>query len=906
MTDVLGVSISGLRVSQNAIRTTGHNIANANTEGYSRQTLDINSSQASSRGNFLIGNGSYTADIQRVVDNFVIGQIRSDTSLSHELGTYSEFVGQVDNLLANSTTGLTQGLESFFSALENVSDDPTSISARQLVITESQSTSDRFTTLYSRLDSIQDNVNTNIRATANTINNYAEQIANINESLADNYSGSETGLPNDLLDQRDEALRKLSELVSIQVTPQDSSMVNVSLPNGIQLVLGTTPTSIEVRENEFDVTQPEIHLSNRAIKEPITQFFTGGEMGALLDVQNNIVKPSINEMGRLATVLSHEINQLQQQGITLNNQFGENLFKDINLPNDAFLRVVGSSNNTTNDQLMSLNISDTSVLTSSDYTLTVNGAATGYSVVRLSDNQEVSSGAIPALPATIAFDGLSLDIQSGTFSANDEFIIQPTRYGARDISVQSLLPEDLAMGSAVVTNTDLSNRGSGVISAGEVLQLVDTSNQTLPLFANEGEFSPPLLVQFTTPTSFDVLDNSNPGNPVQLDPPIRNQVYVPGVENSLFANDPGQTTVVSRGSDIGLPAANTTNNGYGAEALTFTTTDPLSGASTTQVLTTLANASAKSTAASLNNLAGVSANASNYLELRDVNVTLSAPLQIALNGENLVQYDGATINTNVPDPTLNNGEDFNDYLAQTINNNSNLQDLGIRAVSAYDAASDEYYVQVHSTQGDDLTIALESTAADSLNINDGNNANVAINATGPGTTDTLVVGGVIDVVLDSDVVMTTTPTTSSLFGDSTAVDFAQSSFWGIQANIIGNPDAGDRFELDFNSDAASDNRNALAMSGLRNEKVMAGETATLNTSYNSLIETVGIKANTAAENYQSAKTVLEQTTNLRDSVSGVNLDEEAANLIRYEQLYTANARVINVARELFDQLLNSF
>ena len=906
MSDVLGVSITGLRVSQNAIRTTGHNIANANTEGYSRQTLDVNSNQASVRGRFSVGNGSYTADIQRVVDNFVIGQIRADTSLSHELETFSEFTSQVDSLLANPTTGLTQGLESFFSALENVSDDPTSISARQLVITESQTISDRFTTLYNRLDSIEDNVNVNIRATASTINNYAEQIANINESLSDSYNNSETGLPNDLLDQRDEALRQLSELVSVQVTPQESNMVNVSLANGIQLVLGTSATGIEVRANEFNVTQPEIYLSDRAIKEPVTQFFTGGEMGALLDFKDNVLKPSVNEMGRLALVLSEEINQLQQQGITLNNQFGENLFKDINLANDAFLRVVASNNNTTADQQILLNISDTKALSSSDYTLSINGAGTAYSVQRLSDRQEVSSGALPSLPASIEFDGLTLEITSGTFSANDEFLIQPTRYGARDISVQSLLPEDLALGSPVVTNTDLSNQGSGVISAGQVLQLVDTNNQTLPLFANEGEFSIPLLVQFTSPNSYDVLDNSNPGNPVPLEPPIRNQAYVSGIQNALFSDDPGQTTVISRGSDIGLPAANTTNNGYAAEALTFTTTDPATGDSSVQVLNTVANASAKTTAASLNNLTGVTANASNYLELRDVNVSFSAPLQISLNGEDLVQYDGAAINAIVPDPALNNGEDFNDYLAQEINNNSNLQNLGIRAVSAYDAASDEYYVQVHSTQGDDLNVGLESTAGNSLNVNDGNNPNVAINASGLGTTDTLVVGGVMDVFMQSDVVMTTAPATSTLFGDSTAADFAQSSFWGIQANIIGSPESGDRFELDFNSDAASDNRNALLMSGLRNENVIAGDSATLNTSYNSLIESVGIKANSASENYQAAKTVLEQTTNLRDSVSGVNLDEEAANLIRYEQLYTANARVINVARELFDQLLNSF
>jgi len=555
---------------------------------------------------------------------------------------------------------------------------------------------------------------------------------------------------------------------------------------------------------------------------------------------------------------------------------------------------------------MALTITDTSELTTSDYEFSVNTAGTAYSVLRLSDRQEVSAGTMPSLPASITFDGLSLDITSGTFTADDTFILQPTRFGARDITVQALLPEDIALASPVVTDTHLSNLGSGIISSGEVLSLVDSSNQTLPLFSNEGEFSPPLLVQFTTANHYDILDNSNPGNPVALDPPIRNQVYVPGTQNALFTDDSGQTMVVSNGADIGLPAANTTTNGYDAETLTFTTTDPNSGAVTTQALTTVADATAKTTAASLSNLNGVTANASNYLELRDFNLTFSAPLQISLNGESLVTYDGAAIDSEVPDPALNNGEDFNDYLANQINSNSALQDLGVRAVSAYDAVNDEYYIQVHSTQGDDLNVGLESTALDTIDVNDGNNADVAIAATGAGTTDTLVVGGVIDVILDSDVVMTTTPGTSTLFGDSTAVGFAQSRFLGIQANITGTPQAGDRFSIDFNNDAVSDNRNALAMSGLQQAKIFNSESATFNTTYSSLIETVGIKANTAAENSLAAKTVLEQTINLRDSVSGVNLDEEAANLIRYEQLYTANARVISVARELFDQLINSF
>ena len=906
MSDILSTSISGLRVSQNAISTTGHNIANANTDGYSRQTIDVNSNPANRSGSFFIGTGSYTADIQRVVDDFVTTQIRADTSLSSELDVFNEFIGQIDDLFSNQTTGLTPSLESFFSSLENVTEDPASISSRQLVLSEAESLADSFTTSYSRLDSLQENVNVNLRAGINTINNYAEQIANINQALLSNFNGGITGQPNDLLDQRDEALRGLSELVSIQVIEQDANVVNVALPNGIQLVRDTTVSTVDVRANEFDVTQLDIFLSNNTMTQSISDLFTGGEIGALLDFQNTVLEPSINEIGRIAIVLAEEINRLQQSGITLNNQFGENLFNDINIASNAELRVIPSGNNTTDDQILSVSISDTRALTTSDYEVAINASGTSYSITRLSDSREVISGTLPALPASISFDGLSLDISSGTFSSDDRFILQPTRYGARDIEVQSLLPEDIAFASPIATSTSLSNEGSGIISAGEVLQVVDSANQTLSIFTNEGELSPPLLIQFTTPSTYDILDNSDPGNPIQLDPPLRNQIYVPGVQNTLFAGDEGQTIVVSNGSDIGLPAANTTVNGYDAELLTFTTTDPQTGTSSVQTVNTVANASARTTAASLNNLTGVSANASNFLELRDFNVTFGAPLQLSLNGEDLVEYDGAAIAANVPNPTLNNGEDFSEYIAQQINNNDNLQALGIFANTKYDAANNVFTVQVHSTLGDDLTVGLEASAMDTIDVNDGNNADVSITATGLGTTDTLVVGGIIDITLDSNVVLTTTPGTSTLFGDSSAANFAQSSFMGIQANITGNPTAGDRFEIGFNQNAASDNRNALAMASLNQTNIFDNGAETFDSAYSNLIESVGIRANTARQNAEAAREVLAQSENLRESVSGVNLDEEAANLIRFEQLYSANARVITVAREMFDELINSF
>ena len=129
---------------------------------------------------------------------------------------------------------------------------------------------------------------------------------------------------------------------------------------------------------------------------------------------------------------------------------------------------------------------------------------------------------------------------------------------------------------------------------------------------------------------------------------------------------------------------------------------------------------------------------------------------------------------------------------------------------------------------------------------------------------------------------------------------------GIQASISGTPQTGDYFTLGFNTNAESDNRNGISMSGLQQASTIEGETQSFQETYNKLVETIGINANSSQNNTEAAANVLEQTTSLRNSISGVNLDEEAADLIRYEQLYSANAQVITVARDLFDRLLSSF
>ncbi len=1052
--DLLGVSISGLRVSQTALRTTGHNIANADTPGFSRQRTDIVSSPGTYTGAGYIGNGANVASIERIVNAFVTDQMRVDTTLSSQLDTYRTNIDRLDTLLSDSATGLSEGLQSFFAAVQNGADDPTSIPSRQLIVSESENLATRFNTLYESVDAINTGINDQLSVAVSEVNALSSAVADLNGRVSQAIGSDGSTPPNDLLDQRDEVLRQLSELISIQTFDQGQGQVNVIIGSGQSLVVGVDARQLALVDGQANPRENDIAFQDELGSQIVTDLMEGGQIGGLLDFRGEVLSPAYNEIGRVAIALADQFNGVNQSGLDLRGQFGGLFFADINSLDTALSRVSGNAGNLPPaDQVLGITITDTAALTASDYEMTVEGSNL-YRITRLSDGAEVRTGILPTrLPSSIEFDGLELTLYSGSFQAGDQFLLQPTHTGARDIASALVDPEDIAFASPVLTDTTLGNLGSGEITAGEVLSLEAVDGSALPLFATAGEMSPPLLIKFTTATTYDVLDNSDPGNPVDLDPPLRNQTYIPGIANDLFSDDAGETRVVADGVILGLAAgrapvtqaalqptaalapafgvsdfsasadqfgfdivisdtlsgindgtvtvtvnepaivdndtlltainndlsgtdvrayiaddgslafrlltagtgnitlqnynadpdgngdpapagqANTLlgfnieaatfttlggadgisgvgvlSNGYPAEVVVIDTTDPVTGAVSSDNVVIPQGSSAKQIANTLSNVEGVSANAYNAIELSNLQLSHTEPLQITLNGEDLLEYtvdatQAPVLNATVPDPAADPVA-FNDYLAQRINDNQNLQDLGIYAVSAVDAGTGRAELRVFSTQGDDLQVQLEAAAGERMDVGDGTgNPNVSLVGAGNSSNSTIIVGGRLDVTFSSNVSMRTLPPNSLIFGDSAAADFATSSYLGIQASIKGSPASGDTFTIDFNANAALDNRNALLFTELEQAQTILGGT-TFADGYGKLVEQVGIKTNQININAEAAGKVLEQTTGLRDSVSGVNLDEEAANLIKFEQIYSANAQAISIARDLFDRLIS--
>lgn len=920
MSGILSNAISGLQASQNALRTAGHNISNANTAGYSRQEVNYATRAEQYIGSpGYIGSGVTTTSIERVVNEFVTAQLRLDTTTFNQLDTFNANIGKIDKLFSDSSTGLSGALQNFFAAMQNGANDPASTPGRQLIVTEADSLSTRFNNLHQRLSEIEKSINSEVKTVTSQVSSLAKSIAALNQSIAEKAASGNGNMPNDLLDKREEALRELAELVSIQVVKQDGGDLNVFIGNGQPLVVGIAVSS-------FNVTNDgAIQIISKGSATDITDDINGGKLGGLLNFREQVLYPSMNEMGRIALAMADQFNTQQQQGLDLDGDYGQRIFVDINNPDLAKNRVAHGNNALPADRNLSVTIDNINELTVSDYQFDILPGSTNYVITRLSDNEVVNQGTLNGVyPTSISFDGVSVNLLSGTFQGGDTFTLQPTKNGARDIHSEIKRPEDLAFASPIRTASNTGNSGSGLISAGEVLGLVDVNGNRLPAFSTEKQLSPPILIRFTSETTYEVLDNSDPGNPKPLVPAMREQIFIPGSSNNIFTSDVGETIVIGKGNQVGLPEGRLPQtvssisdplpkNGYLAEQLHFSVTDPSTGGVSNKTITTVPGASAMETAAQISAISGVSARAhtaANITNLRLDAADQAAPTQLFINGKAIIQYDpyGTGFHMDVPDIDVQGEAAFNDYLAKRINENPDLKALGIRAQSSTNPNTGAPELKLVASSGVDLDIRLQASGASAMDVNDGNgNPNVRITGadTGAGELQGIVVGGKIDITMANGISLSTSPGNSPLFGDSTATDFAASSFIGYQVAINGQPKAGDTFTVGFNTEGSNDNRNALAMVALESKKLMQDGTLTLDDGYGKLVEEVGTKSSLSKINTEASKSLLEQTQSMRDGISGVNLDEEASDLIRFQQLYQANAQVISVARELFDTLLGS-
>lgn len=531
MADLLNIGLSGLAANKTSLAVTGHNITNVNTPGFTRQETIQSTRVPQFSGAGYIGSGTTLVDVRRIYNEFLNTQVRSSTALNSDVQSYLGQINQLDSLLAGSTTGINPGLQKVFAALQTAAEDPANIPARQLALSEAEGLAKRFNTVYDRLYEQNAFINKQLSAVTDQVNQLATSIAGYNDAIA--VAASNGKQPNDLLDAREEAVRKLSTFIGVTVVAQDDSSYNLFIGSGQPLVVGNKASRLEVVPGLSDPLRSEVQFVSGNSRQGITSLITGGEMGGLIRYREDVLDTTLNAVGRLALSVTDQVNRQLGQGLDLNGQFGNGLFRDLNDPlliGQRSLARVGNSDTTANLNVL---IEDTTQLTTSDYEVEFTNA-TDYTVRRVSDGTSFGPFDITALPAA-EFDGVSLNVASGTFAAGDRFRIMPTRNAGQDIRADMKRPEELAFAAPLKSQTSPANIGTGVITQPTLITEIDIYD---PVAQADLETSlrnaPPLRIVMGAgggaTQGYDVVDIN--GNVIDTG------VIVPGQNNKLTITVP--------------------------------------------------------------------------------------------------------------------------------------------------------------------------------------------------------------------------------------------------------------------------------------------------------------------------------------------------------------------------------
>jgi len=500
---ILNTGISGLSTAQANLLTTSHNISNAGTPGYNRQQAIQTPNIARASGSGFIGQGVHVTTVQRIYSQFLVTQSLQVQSQSSQLDSHYTQLQQIDDMLADTSSGLSPSLQNFFSAVHDVAVNPSEVPSRQALLSNAEALVSKFKAMDQRLSDIREGIDTQITSNVNEINSLAKQIGELNHNirLAEGAAGGQA--PNDLLDQRDELIRQVSQLINTDVVQQSDGTFNIFIGNGQALVVGTQTLTLAAMINPNNPEELTIGYTsgNNTIQLPESQI-RGGSLGGILEFRRDSLDEAQKSLGRIAIGLAQDFNNQHQLGQDLNNNLGGEFFS---VPTPK--AIANAGNNSASN--ITVNITDTNALTTSDYQFAYDGA--NYTLTRLSDNSSVSTATLPSVAAPFTLDGITLT--GATINANEGFLIQPTIDGAKNLAVNITDTAEVAAAAPIRTNSASANTGNGTISAGTV--------NPLPLDAN---LQQPVTITFHTPADgqFDVTGTGT-GNPT-------NVVYTDGAD----------------------------------------------------------------------------------------------------------------------------------------------------------------------------------------------------------------------------------------------------------------------------------------------------------------------------------------------------------------------------------------
>ncbi|OWF79235.1 flagellar hook-associated protein FlgK, partial [Yersinia rohdei] len=377
-------------------------------------------------------NGVTVTGINREYNSFITNQLRTAQTQSSGLTTYYQQVSQIDNLLANSSNNLSTTMQAFFSNLQNLVSNADDDAARKTVLGKAEGLVNQFQNADQYLRDMDTGVNQKITESVAKINNYAEQIAGLNDQIT-RLRGSSGSEPNALLDQRDQLVTELNQIVGVTMSQQDGDAYNVSFANGLPLVQGASSYKVEAIPSSSDATRLAVgyKYGSGTVLEVDESRLTTGSLGGTLKFRSEALDNARNQLGQLALVMADSFNTQHKAGFDANGEDGTNFF------NFADPVVVKNTKNE-GDAVLTVAYTNTSKVQASDYSVEFDG--TDWQVTRLSDKAKVSADVVKDTSGNVTglnFDGVAVSINNGTTGAQikDKFTVKTVSNVAANLEV---------------------------------------------------------------------------------------------------------------------------------------------------------------------------------------------------------------------------------------------------------------------------------------------------------------------------------------------------------------------------------------------------------------------------------------------------------------------------------------
>ena len=786
MADLLSTGISGVRTYQRALATVGNNIANVDTEGYSRQRVEIAQSASSSEGSLNIGNGARAVRVQRSYDNFVVENLRSSQSQLNKHQATLEYVTQLENILADKQLSLSTSMDGFFAAVQEVSLSPSSVAARQNMLNVAESTVAQFTSVGTQLSLIEENSYSDLTGQVSSLNQLADQLASVNASL--NRVNSLDKQPNELLDRRDTLIQDMSKLLRVHVVEKNNGAVDIHIgdvASGQYLVKDKTASTLGIDRSAANPDEAVLMLDPYMSPQKVTQVVAGSIAG-ISEFRQNSLTILRDELDTLTQVFVGEVNDTHALGIDAQGNFGGELFSLGNIytvtpglnKGSGFVTVSAVPNAKIEKLTMELSYSDSQKL----WTLT----------------DTVSKEAVTG-SSELTMGGVKFTL-TGVPKDADTFNLTSTKRPIDALQVSVTEHTTIASGGAVsVARATTNTSGTKMILNGYV--------------------KPTVAVADTT-----------------MDTALRNNI----------AQVAASSIAASNNVAFVIPA-NTQDSQF------YSTEQNDSSDIKMQVFTRAGK------------------------QLYGSALTSSEQTALITSGNGFSA-------TAAYDSTYNNQTGSNAYM-----------DASVTVANADSGDTRDYFALAGSLK-EDLLVFVTGTGAAEVSGQWGNVAEVDVREQLRQNIDIQFAADASSYILTDS-----TTNTNIASGTYTAGNTIEHNGWTVSFDAP--IQANDKFSVRGNSAQAGDNRNLLKLIELQDNKDIFSGRGDFTEVYTDIIGDLGYSVVQSAVSRDAQQIIFDQAQAKRDETSAVSLDEEAADMLRYQQAYQASAQIISTATKLFDTIL---